>query len=56
MPSIKENIKEALLNMVAVEQNNCSQRISLCDTEQEKYQVTCERNFLGKLEAFVKSL
>ena len=56
MPSIKDNIKSKLLDMIAEEQQNCIVRQAMCETAQEEYQITAERNFLNKLEVFGKSL
>ena len=56
MPSIKENIKEELLKLIYQEEETLMQRQSLCDSPQEAYQCTCERNFLNKLKGLVESL
>ena len=56
MASIKDNIKEELLKLVYEEEGNLMQRQALCDSPQEAYQCTCERNFLNKLKQFGESL
>lgn len=56
MPDIKENIKQELLNLIYQEEEVLMQRQALCDTPQEAYQCTCERNFLNKLKKFGESI
>ena len=56
MASIKDNIKEELLKLIYQEEENLILRQALCDTPQEAYQCTCERNFLNKLKQFGESL
>ena len=56
MSSIKENIKQALLELIYEEEDKLMMRQSLCDSQQEAYQCTCERNFLNKLKNFGESL
>ena len=56
MPSIKENIKEELLRIIYLEEDILITRQALCDSPQEAYQCTCERNFLNTLKNFVESL
>ena len=56
MASIKDNIKQELLNRIAKEQDNCIRRQSLSESSQESFQIMCERNFLSQLEEFVRSI
>lgn len=56
MASIKDNIKNELMKLIYQEEDNLMQRQALCDSAQEAYQCTCERNFLNKLKQFGESL
>ena len=56
MPSIKENIKEQLLTMISEEYDKTMKRLALSESSQESFQIMAERNFLNKLEEFVRSL
>ena len=56
MPSIKDNIKQELLNMIAEEHQQCIRRQCVADSSAESFQILAERNFLNKLEEFVRSL
>ena len=56
MSSVKDNIKEELLKLIYQEEDSLMQRQVLCDSAQEAYQCTCERNFLNKLKTFGESL
>ena len=56
MASIKDNIKNALLDMIAKEHQNCVRRECTSESSAESFQILAERNFLNKLEEFVRSL
>lgn len=56
MAGIKDAIKDKLLELIYQEEEVLMQRQALCDTPQEAYQCTCERNFLNKLKQFGESL
>lgn len=56
MASIKDNIKDELLKLIYQEEEVLMQRQALCDSPQEAYQCTCERNFLNKLKKFGESI
>ena len=56
MASIKDNIKTALLDMIAEEHQQCVRRQCTSESSAESFQILAERNFLNKLEEFVKSI
>ena len=55
--SIKDNIKEELLNIINEEEVRLSQRIQLnIVAYNDNYDASCESCFLGKLKRFVESI
>lgn len=56
MASIKDNIKAKLLDMIAEEHQQCVRRQCTSESSAESFQILAERNFLNKLEEFVKSI
>ena len=56
MPSIRENIKEALYNLIDEEERNLEERRIYAVQSQEFYQIKCEENFISKLRKLVDSL
>ena len=56
MPDIKENIKQAILEKLAEEENNLEERRIYAIQDQEFYQIRCEENFISKLRKLVESI
>lgn len=51
--SIKDNIKEELLKLIEEERTKIDTRLEM---HGDVYEISCECNFLDKLEKFVESL
>ena len=51
--TIKDNIKEELLSMISSERGNLEKRLEM---HGDIFEISCEENFLNKLEKFVESI
>lgn len=51
--SIKDNIKEELLNLIREERKNIDARLQM---NGDVYEIACEGNFIDKLEGFANSI
>lgn len=57
MPSIKDNIKEHLENLIIEEEEKLNYRIQVNETTgEDNYDTGCEKRFLEKLKEFTFSL
>lgn len=57
MPSLKDNIKEHLENLIVEEEQKLNMRIELNQTTGgDNYDANCEKRFIDKLKEFVFSI